>query len=82
MSNPSLVAVVDIETLAQGHDAVIGAIGVVLVLLLLLGATGLWGMHRISSLGEDFQKVFSSNKGSIPVRNDMLADMGKYGFDA
>ena len=33
-------------------------------------------------LGEDFQKVFSSNKGSIPVRNDMLADMGKYGFDA
>jgi glucose/mannose transport system substrate-binding protein len=33
-------------------------------------------------LGEDFQKVFSINKGSIPVRNDMLADMGKYGFDA
>ncbi|MFM1701893.1 3'-5' exonuclease [Aeromonas salmonicida] len=31
MSNPSLVAVVDIETLAQGHDAVIGAIGVVIV---------------------------------------------------
>ncbi|MFJ4064956.1 ABC transporter substrate-binding protein [Pseudomonas sp. NPDC089996] len=33
-------------------------------------------------LGQDFQKVFSINKGSIPVRNDMLADMGKYGFDA
>ncbi|MBK5001811.1 sugar ABC transporter substrate-binding protein [Pseudomonas sp. S31] len=33
-------------------------------------------------LGQDFQKVFSTNKGSIPVRNDMLADMGKYGFDA
>ncbi|WP_176510221.1 MULTISPECIES: ABC transporter substrate-binding protein [Pseudomonas] len=33
-------------------------------------------------LGEDFQKVFSINKGSIPVRNDMLADMGKLGFDA
>ncbi|AYG43714.1 carbohydrate ABC transporter substrate-binding protein [Pseudomonas sp. Leaf58] len=33
-------------------------------------------------LGEDFQKVFSTNKGSIPVRNDMLADMGKHGFDA
>ena len=32
-------------------------------------------------LGEDFQKVFSTNKGSIPVRNDMLADMAKYGFD-
>lgn len=31
MSNSSLVAVVDIETLAQGHDAVIGAIGVVIV---------------------------------------------------
>jgi len=33
-------------------------------------------------LGENFQKVFSINKGSIPVRNDMLADMGKYGFDS
>ncbi len=33
-------------------------------------------------LGQDFQKVFSINKGSIPVRNDMLADMSKYGFDA
>lgn len=32
-------------------------------------------------MGQDFQKVFSINKGSIPVRNDMLADMGKYGFD-
>lgn len=34
-------------------------------------------------LGQDFQKVFSTNKGSIPVRNDMLADMGqgKSGFD-
>lgn len=31
MSNPSLVAVVDIETLAQGHNAVIGTIGVVIV---------------------------------------------------
>ena len=34
------------------------------------------------ALGEEFQKVFSINKGSIPVRNDMLADMGKYGFDS
>ena len=34
------------------------------------------------ALGEDFQKVFSINKGSITVRNDMLNDMGKYGFDA
>ncbi|KNX79512.1 sugar ABC transporter substrate-binding protein [Pseudomonas sp. 250J] len=33
-------------------------------------------------LGEEFQKVFSTNKGSIPVRNDMLADMGKHGFDS
>ncbi|MDZ3996020.1 ABC transporter substrate-binding protein [Pseudomonas sp. Teo4] len=33
-------------------------------------------------LGKDFQKLFSTNKGSIPVRNDMLADMGQYGFDA
>lgn len=33
-------------------------------------------------LGENFQKVFSINKGSIPVRNDMLSDMGKYGFDS
>lgn len=31
MSNPSLVAVVDIETLGQSHDAVIGSIGVVIV---------------------------------------------------
>ncbi|MEG5267150.1 ABC transporter substrate-binding protein [Pseudomonas sp. JDS28PS106] len=34
------------------------------------------------ALGEEFQKVFSINKGSIPVRNDMLADMSKYGFDS
>lgn len=34
------------------------------------------------ALGEEFQKVFSTNKGSIPVRKDMLADMGKYDFDA
>lgn len=33
-------------------------------------------------LGENFQKVFSINKGSIPVRNDMLGDMAKYGFDS
>ena len=33
-------------------------------------------------LGEDFQKTFSINKGSIPVRNDMLASMDKYGFDS
>ena len=31
MSNRSLVAVVDIETLGKGHDAVIGSIGVVIV---------------------------------------------------
>jgi glucose/mannose transport system substrate-binding protein len=33
-------------------------------------------------LSENFQKVFSINKGSIPVRIDMLQDMGKYGFDS
>ncbi len=32
-------------------------------------------------LGKDFQKVFSINKGSIPVRNDMLNDM-EQGFDS
>ncbi len=32
------------------------------------------------ALGEDFQKVFSINKGSIPVRTDMLNDMGKLRF--
>ncbi|WNW13589.1 ABC transporter substrate-binding protein [Pseudomonas sp. DTU_2021_1001937_2_SI_NGA_ILE_001] len=34
------------------------------------------------ALGEDFQKVFSINKGSIPVRKDMLANMTKYDFDS
>lgn len=34
------------------------------------------------ALGVDFQKVFSLNKGSIPVRTDMLNDMDKYGFDS
>ena len=34
------------------------------------------------ALGEEFQKVFSINKGSIPVRNDMLSNMDKYGFDS
>lgn len=34
------------------------------------------------ALGTDFQKVFSMNKGSIPVRTDMLAEMDKLGFDA
>ncbi|CAI8875852.1 putative sugar-binding periplasmic protein [Pseudomonas sp. IT-196MI5] len=33
------------------------------------------------ALGTDFQKVFSMNKGSIPVRNDMLNEMDKLGFD-
>jgi glucose/mannose transport system substrate-binding protein len=33
-------------------------------------------------LGENFQKVFSINKGSIPVRNDMLNKMDSYGFDS
>jgi glucose/mannose transport system substrate-binding protein len=33
------------------------------------------------ALGTDFQKVFSMNKGSIPVRNDMLKEMDKLGFD-
>lgn len=34
------------------------------------------------ALGEEFQKVFSINKGSIPVRNDMLNNMEKNGFDS
>ncbi|MDO7928819.1 ABC transporter substrate-binding protein [Pseudomonas sp. KFB-139] len=34
------------------------------------------------ALGENFQQVFSINKGSIPVRNDMLANMEKHGFDS
>ncbi|BAP41379.1 ABC transporter substrate-binding protein [Pseudomonas sp. LJDD11] len=34
------------------------------------------------ALGEEFQKVFSINKGSIPVRKDMLASMDKHGFDS
>jgi glucose/mannose transport system substrate-binding protein len=34
------------------------------------------------ALGENFQKVFSINKGSIPVRTDMLNNMEKNGFDA
>lgn len=33
------------------------------------------------ALGTDFQKIFSMNKGSIPVRNDMLNEMDKLGFD-
>ncbi|KTC37238.1 sugar ABC transporter substrate-binding protein [Pseudomonas putida] len=33
-------------------------------------------------LGENFQKVFSINKGSIPVRNDMLNNMEQLGFDS
>ncbi|MDV9032209.1 ABC transporter substrate-binding protein [Pseudomonas sp. RAC1] len=33
-------------------------------------------------LGEDFQKTFSINKGSIPVRNDMLEHMDTFGFDS
>jgi glucose/mannose transport system substrate-binding protein len=34
------------------------------------------------ALGKDFQKVFSINKGSIPVRTDMLDDMSGLGFDS
>ncbi len=34
------------------------------------------------ALGENFQKIFSINKGSIPVRTDMLNDMEKLGFDS
>lgn len=34
------------------------------------------------ALGTEFQKVFSMNKGSIPVRTDMLTEMDKLGFDA
>lgn len=34
------------------------------------------------ALGKDFQKIFSINKGSIPVRTDMLNDMSGLGFDA
>jgi len=34
------------------------------------------------ALGENFQKVFSINKGSIPVRTDMLNNMEKLGFDS
>lgn len=33
-------------------------------------------------MSQDFQKLFSTNKGSIPVRKDMLVDMAKHGFDA
>jgi glucose/mannose transport system substrate-binding protein len=34
------------------------------------------------TLSENFQKVFSINKGSIPVRIDMLNKMDSYGFDS
>jgi glucose/mannose transport system substrate-binding protein len=34
------------------------------------------------ALGENFQKVFSINKGSIPVRTDMQNNMAQLGFDS
>ena len=59
----------------------IGAIGVVLVLLLLLGATGLWGMHRISSLGEDFQKHEFVELVTLSQLRVQLADMSRHEKD-
>ncbi|MDI3509532.1 MAG: hypothetical protein PWQ61_297 [Betaproteobacteria bacterium] len=59
----------------------IGAIGVVLVLLLMLGATGLWGMHRISSLGEDFQKHEFVELVTLSQLRVQLADMSRHEKD-
>ena len=59
----------------------IGAIGVVLALLLALGATGLWGMHRISSLGEDFQKHEFVELVTLSQLRVQLADMSRHEKD-
>ena len=59
----------------------IGAIGVVLALLLMLWATGLWGMHRISSLGEDFQKHEFVELITLSQLRVQLADMSRHEKD-
>ena len=59
----------------------IGAIGVVLALLLVLGATGLWGMQRISSLGEDFQTHEFVELVTLSQLRLQLADMSRYEKD-
>jgi len=50
----------------------LGAIAMVLVLLALVGATGLFGIYRIQAQGQDFiQAAFAQSTAVAALRNDM-----------
>lgn len=59
----------------------VGAIGVVLVLLLLVGGTGLWGMSRIQALSQEMEEHSLAEAGALSRLEVGLATVRRYERD-
>ncbi len=59
----------------------IGAIGIVLSLLVLVGVSGLWGMQRMSSLGDRFMNHAFAETVTLSQLRLALADMSRHEKD-
>jgi len=59
----------------------LGAIGVVLALLVMVGGSGLWGMQRLSHLGNDFVTHAFAEAQALARMRVALADMSRHEKD-
>ena len=58
-----------------------GAIGVVLMLLLLVGGAGLWGMGRLHALSSEFMNHAFKETVTLSRLQEALGDLGRYEKD-
>ena len=58
-----------------------GAIGVVLLLLVLVGGAGLWGMSRLHALSNEFMNHAFKETVTLSQLQESLGDLGRYEKD-
>jgi methyl-accepting chemotaxis protein len=63
------------------RQRMLGAIGVVLALLLIVGAAGLWGMQRMAHLGNEFVDHAFQETVALSKLRVALGDMSRYEKD-
>ncbi|MDV7393379.1 MCP four helix bundle domain-containing protein, partial [Arthrospira platensis SPKY1] len=59
----------------------LGAIGVVMALLFVVGGAGLWGMHRLASLGSEFAGHAFVETQTLSRMRVALVDMSRHEKD-
>jgi hypothetical protein len=59
----------------------LGAIGVVLALLVMVGGSGLWGMQRLSHIGHEFVHHAFAETQALARMRVALADMSRHEKD-